>query len=73
MYRYSSTTEELWAALTLLPQNPKALATFFWPVDSAWALLSQQLCMTVQSIQDTVAATPDVAVQYMNINILNGG
>jgi hypothetical protein len=55
-----------------LPQNPRAQGTFFLPVDSAWALLSEQLCMTVQLISDTVAATPDIAVQYMKINILNG-
>jgi hypothetical protein len=53
-------------------QDRNARATFFWPVDSAWATISHQLCMSVQQIQDTLASAPDVAVQYMNINILNG-
>jgi hypothetical protein len=53
-------------------QDRSAPATFFWPLDSAWAPIQQQLCMTVKQIQDTLASAPDVAVQYMNINIVNG-
>jgi hypothetical protein len=56
----------------MLLQDRSAQATFFWPVVSAWSLLEKQLCMTVKQIQDTLASAPDVAVQYVSINIVNG-
>ncbi|WIA44519.1 hypothetical protein OEZ86_007258 [Tetradesmus obliquus] len=58
--------------LLTLASDRNAKATFFWPLDGGWASISKQLCMSVQQIQDTLASAPDVAVQYMNINILNG-
>ncbi|WIA24021.1 hypothetical protein OEZ85_013642 [Tetradesmus obliquus] len=58
--------------LLTLASDRNAKATFFWPLDGGFASISKQLCMSVQQIQDTLASAPDVALQYMNINILNG-
>uniref|UniRef100_A0A383WEY2 Uncharacterized protein n=1 Tax=Tetradesmus obliquus TaxID=3088 RepID=A0A383WEY2_TETOB len=52
--------------------DPGAHGTYFWPVESAWASITRQLCMSLQQLQDTLAAAPDIAMQYMYINAVNG-
>jgi hypothetical protein len=69
--RRKSTKHSLLTA-SLPLQDPNSLATLFLPVDSSWASVTQQLCLSVQKLQETLAAAPNIAIQYVSCNTLNG-
>jgi hypothetical protein len=47
-------------------------ATFFWPRDTAWADLSQQLCMSVPQIQNVMVSFPPIAASFMSLIVVPG-
>jgi hypothetical protein len=55
------------ACLLLLVQ-----ATFFWPVDTAWGDLSQQLCMSIPQIQNVMVSFPPIAASFMSLIVVPG-